>query len=571
MTRETPVLATVVVALGLTVSIAAFSPSPHTGGDNAGYLALGYSLLERGAYLDLFDPDEPVATKYPPVYPAVLAGAMLAGARTWSAFKALSLVFMTVSLLVAFFWVTARGGARFAFLVAVLLALSDTFLWHSHWILSDPLFLLLTLVSLSSLDRVAEGEAASAWIVVGCLAAILAFFTRAAGLPLVLALGLWLSVERRWKMLAAYAVAFAVPALWWWLRVRVARDAGYVAEFWLVDPYQPGLGTVGVGDLAARIWANVQAYVGRWIPGGLMGLRGTPVAVAGIGMTTLAAVGWWQQATTRLRPAELFAPLYLGLILLWPVVWAGDRFAMPLYPLLLFYAGHALLRGLRAERRWLRRAILAGAFLPFALPAAYTWTLSVRDAAFCRSLVRELGAFACYQRPVHEYVRSAEWSATSLGPGSAVMTRKPRLFFVLSGIKARAYPMTRDPSEFLDQALAGGFTHVVVDYLDNLAAYYLVPVIEGRAGAFCFLVGFGDISQSRTEILGVLPPTEWEGVGEATMDGNDLMVSLRICAGGPVGATGSMDPPFGSPDVPLLRSLDRASPRPPADQGGGSP
>ena len=52
----------------------AFSSTPHNGGDNAGYVALAHSLLTRGEYLELWDPAAPPHTKYPPVFPLILAG-----------------------------------------------------------------------------------------------------------------------------------------------------------------------------------------------------------------------------------------------------------------------------------------------------------------------------------------------------------------------------------------------------------------------------------------------------------------------------------------------------------------
>lgn len=65
-----------VVALSLLLSWLAFQPTPHTGGDNAAYIALGRSLLERHAYVELHDPAQPPHTQYPPVFPAILAVAI---------------------------------------------------------------------------------------------------------------------------------------------------------------------------------------------------------------------------------------------------------------------------------------------------------------------------------------------------------------------------------------------------------------------------------------------------------------------------------------------------------------
>jgi len=547
-----------VVALQLVLAATVFSSSPHTGGDNAGYVGLAYSLLDRGAYLDLHDPAEPLHTKYPPVYPAVLALAMAFGARNWGSLKLLSGLFMTGALLVGFLWMERRRGPWLAFVVAVLLALSEAFLWHTHWILSDPLFVLLTLTCIWAADRAGEDDAPVGWLVLACAAAVLAFFTRSAGLPLVIAVGGWLGLRRRWAALAGFALAFGVPAALWWLRARGALEAGYVAEFWLVDPYRPALGTVGASDLALRALANVRAYGGRWIPGGLIGLQGNLVAAMGVLLLGMAGVAWLRRVhQTRITVVEVFIPLYMGLLLLWPVVWAGDRFALPLYPLLLFYAGETLLLVTERARPGVRVGVVLVAVLPFIVPATALWRISAKEAGECRAVIREAGPFGCASAAVREFVKSAEWSAANMPADATVFSRKPRLFYVLSGVKGRVYPMVQDPEVFLEEARAQSVDYVVLDYLDRLGAYYLVPVIQDGTASFCSLVGFGSLESSRTEIFGLLPPEEATFGDSATdVETEAVVVNLRVCAGSPPGGDGSVDPPFSSATIPLLQSLD---------------
>ena len=112
----------------------------------------------------------------------------------------------------------------------------------------------------------------------------------------------------------------------------------YISEFWLVDPYQPHLGTVGLGGPAGKGGQNLVAYVTQIIPAGILG-DGLPlVAPFGLALALFSLVGWIRCLREGVGVAELFLPLYLGLVLLWPQAWSGDRFSLPLLPLMFFYA-----------------------------------------------------------------------------------------------------------------------------------------------------------------------------------------------------------------------------------------
>ena len=356
--------------------------------------------------------------------------------------------------------------------IALLVGISDAYLWSSQWVLSDPLFIAFTLLCLWALHRAQTGVRAGGalWLAVGWSAAVLAYFTRSAGLPLLLAVAAWVALKRRWRTLAVMVVSFGIPAALWWYR-GAGLGAAYISEFWFVDPYRPDLGRADAMDLVSRVYGNARMYLGTYIPGGLTGLRGTPIKILGGGLGALALVGWLRRAKAGITPAELFAPLYLGLVLLWPEVWSGDRFALPLYPFFLFYAGEALIHFVRPARPAARVAAGAAAFALVLVPAGGVWWgVSARSSA-CRELVQQAGPFACYGDPVLEFERAAVWSGHHLPPGSSVLTRKPRLFFVLNGIQGQAYPLTRDPEEFLDFAGRTSSSYLVLDRFDNLAAY----------------------------------------------------------------------------------------------------
>ena len=78
--------------------------------------------------------------------------------------------------------------------------------------------------------------------------------------------------------------------------------------------------------------------------------------------------------------------MYSVLILVWPVVWAGDRFLLPLYPLVFFY-GAVAIRGLN---RRLSPAVtsLVGVLVPGVASSAANWPAQIKKAGFA-SLLEE--------------------------------------------------------------------------------------------------------------------------------------------------------------------------------------
>ncbi|MCJ7630008.1 MAG: hypothetical protein MUO50_16655, partial [Longimicrobiales bacterium] len=405
MTRRTLLVLAGILLIQSVIVALVFTPLPHSGGDNAGYISLAHSLLDRGAYLELWDAGEPPHTKYPPVFPALLAMAILLGAKSWAALKLVPAFSAVLAVAFTFLWARDRRGLALGVVVALLLGLSESVVYYSQWILSDPTFLALTMAALWALQKsFGSGEHSEAggstggkelWLVVGMALVVVAYFTRSAGLPLVVATFLWLGLRRRWRAVAGFAVAFGVPAALWWARGRVLGGSEYVSEFWLIDPYQPQLGTIGPGGLLDRLTGNFLSYVTRIIPAGVAGDGLSIISPIGVGLGLVTLVGWVRMLRDRVGVAELFFPLYFGLILLWPPAWSGDRFALPLLPLMFFYSGVALLWLFGSFPMGVRRVSVGVLVLALAMPAGFQLQLMAKAAGTCRELTRMGNAREC--------------------------------------------------------------------------------------------------------------------------------------------------------------------------------
>jgi hypothetical protein len=344
--------------------------------------------------------------------------------------------------------------------------------------------------------------------------------------------------------LATFALAFALPAVLWWARGRAQGGSAYAAEFWLIDPYRPELGRTGVGGLVTRVWENLLRYVTDFIPEGIVGVEGWFLLPLGVALAFLALLGWGRSARRGIGVAELFLPFYGGLMCLWPAVWSGDRFALPLLPLLLLFAASALAE---LTKRIPARGRVASLLLAFSLlgaPALGNLAREARGARDCRELVRDGGPWACYGVNVREYVLMARWAGENLPEDAVLVTRKPRIFHLMSGVKTLSLPLTTNAGEFLSVAGEKGARFLTLDRWGGLAGYYLPRVLGEAPSSFCYLTGVEVGGEVGIQLLGIVPE------GEGGREG------LQRCPEPMAGAGEERVPPTTLWEIPLLVRSD---------------
>jgi hypothetical protein len=488
-------VALAIAALHLFMALVAFNPAPHVGGDNAAYLSLARSLVERHAYVSLWDPALPAHTQYPPVWPAIVALFWMIGIRGLVAMKFIVLAFSVAAVALSYLWLRRATTPGIALAVGLLLAVSPGVVELSHWELSDVpawAFTMLALWASTHLAGTRERELHGdeprhgLWLGVMVAGAVLGNFTRSAGLPLVVAALAWLALRRRWRDLAVLAAVFFPLAFLWWLRAKVNGGPGYLGYLWAVDPYQPHLGTVGVGGMLERVGMNAARYANMHLPVLLTwnGIHRWWLSVPLVGL----AVAGWARRLERPGLAELWIPPMVGLLLLWPATWSGERFALPLVPLLLVYAAEAL-RDAAGRLRW----PAAPRVVPLAA-GAMLFLLAVRGIGRvsqvgldCTGAYRDGDPFPCMAPEFHDFFALALKARGALPRGATVLSRKASLFFVYSGYRGRTYPLSDNPDTLYAAAREIGSRYVVLDAISGLSAIYLHPILMARRDDFCVL------------------------------------------------------------------------------------
>jgi hypothetical protein len=487
------------VALHLVLAALAFMPAPQPGGDNAVYLSLAQSLLD-GGYRDLFDPATPAHTQFPPGFPLILAAALSLGLGPWVGFKLVIVAFSAAGVALTYRWIRRRRRPDLALGVALLVALSPGVLALSHWELSDVPFWAMTTAALLAWERLPRGR--NGRTAAAAALTVCAYLTRSAGLPLLVAAAAWLILRRRWTQLGIYAAIVLPPAIAWGVRTRA--QGGYASFIRMADVYAPDQGTVTATGLVERLGENAGLYGGRFLPTLLGGGASAILGVLSVVVVALAVYGW-SRRVRRAGVAELWLPLYVGMLLVWNPEWAGDRLLLPLYPALLMYAGDALAR-LGRMRIVPGRALVpaAGAAL-LALAALPGVAEGSRMGTFCTAEYRRGDALPCLEPRWRDFFALADEAGRTLPAGSAVLSRKPALFWAASGLPGRTYPLSREPDALFRAAREAGARYVLLDDLDQVATGYLTPILIRRPGAFCIVRSLG---ADRATLLGIRPGAE---------------------------------------------------------------
>ncbi|HEU4884434.1 MAG TPA: hypothetical protein VFT45_19410 [Longimicrobium sp.] len=577
------------------VALLSLDPTPHTGGDNAAYLALARSIMERGTYQELWEPAMRPHVQYPPGWPLVLAGAMTLGIKPWVGFKVLSILSSVAAVVLSYLWARRVSTPGTALAIAAVLAVGPGVIDLARWELSDVPFWCFTMLALWAFARMAaapepgtvpgavsdadpgaappaRGTWAGGWgaLALASVAVLLAYVTRSAGVPMVVAAAGWLAWRHRWRALGLFAAVVGPFAVAWWMRGRMAGGDAYTRNLWYVDPYTPSLGTVTFVGMLQRIARNLYEYTGDHLPYLLIGSRLTVAAwIVGAAVVLMAAVGWGMRLR-RAGLAEIWLPLYMGLVLIWPAEWSGERFLLPALPVMLLCAAEVV----RVGGRRIGRPVMLGAGLVavLALAGARPMVREVRLSTSCREAYGPENPHPCLPQEWQDFLSLAASLRGTLPEGTAVLSRKPTLFWAQSGYTSRAYPFTNNPDSLLLAARDAHAQYVVLDYLDNVSMMYLAPILMQRPKAFCVMRTGGP---GRATLLSIVPGADTiRNVRAAPTGDENVRVPFSFCPGALPGLPGAGVPrlPAGVQQVPSGTTLPTIPGTvPPGSLPGGLP
>ncbi len=221
-----------VMALGLMAAIGVFlilHATPEGLGlsdDSVGYIAGARSILAGHGYREAWLASDGFVTHFPPAFSSLLAFIGLFGLDPLRGVRFLNAVLFGLNIILAGIlgWRMTRSLPAGLILAALFLA-NDSLLRVHAVAMSEPLFIILSLLSFWMIDLYFERDAHWLWLVACGVFVGLAFLTRYAGLALVPTFVIvLLIVHSNWRKRLVSAAIFVAAVLPWMIGWAVRNE-----------------------------------------------------------------------------------------------------------------------------------------------------------------------------------------------------------------------------------------------------------------------------------------------------------------------------------------------------------
>ncbi|HBF19933.1 MAG: hypothetical protein CMI36_14020 [Owenweeksia sp.] len=487
------------------------------GGDNAGYYLLGQSLASGNGYKDTGSIENKPHTHFPPGYPALIAASSKLGLDDIISVKRVSGFFFLTSILLLFLLVKRMTESpHIAFIAGLFTLYNFHMLSYSVIIMSEMAFTVFSLLCIWLITQVKfEDPLARNWrffLLIVLLAGT--YYIRSTGIALVVTVIALLVMRKQWNYLLTFIVGWVALIIPWYFRSKALGGSSYVDQLMMKNPYNPQEGTIEFTDIFVRIWDNIVRYTGREIPYGLLNFvekvnyqEAIPTRDFVIGAIAVALIIF---GAFRIKKYRILICLYvlftLGILMLWPKVWFGVRFIIPLIPILTFMLLYGMVEVLQLAARYLLNykeghiINIGAAVLSILIIGSYS------SGAISRL---EATAKANYPAIYHDYFELAKWANANVPDTSVIACRKLALFHIFSHRYVCHYKNTEDPDEQLEFLKSQSVDYVLFDRLGYTSTQkYLYPAIKRYAGKFPVVAKMG---QPETVLLKFEPDMGYSG------------------------------------------------------------
>lgn len=481
-----------------------FDSKLFLGGDNCNYYILADGLANGQGYVPNNMPFPKPSNHFPPGYPFLMSILMRMGISSFIAFKVTNGILLLVASFV-FYRITRQLTKHqiLSIVLSVLVLLNAHILEYSTIMMSEILFILSQLLSVYFLikwhDEGYKIKSLNAIFFV--LTLICLIYIRTIGITMLGASVLFILFSKKYTSALLVLGLTFLALLPWQMRSSSLGGSPYVRSLFLVNPYDSKSGQMDVGDWGNRVKKNSVRYVSKEIPSSIFpGLeiiyndsktkKIVPSSVGqwfyGIFIILLSFLGIISLKKYRWLFLFVFGSNLL-VYLLWPEVWFGIRFILPMVPLIILFSVlgiiYILEKVFRKSENLRSSPYLALSFGLLFIPQI-------------KGIIKlHEKAEAPHPKNWANYIDAAEWSRDNL-KDAVISTRKPGIFFVAGGNSTLSFVSTENREELLGYFKKNGVTHVIVENLGFKQTYkYLLPVVQHDNQQFKLIKSIGVINR----------------------------------------------------------------------------
>ncbi len=491
--------------LGVVILGLVFNPSMFTGGDNAQYITLAKSIL-KGEYRNLAFIGQPVEIEIPPGYPLLIVPLIRMFPNSFIPAKILSFIAMLFGICISLLLFDKYKIPRLAgFLFSLSLLANSVFNEFSHWTLTEAPYFAMSIFGVYIFDKYYDSEEILKFV----LASVIIFLTmyiRPVAIPLVVGIFVFLLVIKMFKRAATFALIGIFVYGPWFVRTILVRK-GSEESFYLINFF--GQNTVGNADtpgLLAKVFSNLNTYLFRDLPTvftSVSGKTGILYATIGVLATLLVTTGIIILFIRKKTFLPYYVLLYFGMLLIYNPRFATFRYLMPIIPIILISIWIAL----GVKKPDLSRYSPTIITVVSALMLLLSIISYVPVAKANNNILRQYFAGNKYAGLPHivwlRFIEACGWIEQNTPEDARLISRKPRISYILSERPGKVYEFTNNPSTIISDIDSVGADYVIVDRISGTTQAYLIPAIQAYPHRFEVVY---KTAEPATYVLKVLPP-----------------------------------------------------------------
>lgn len=455
-------------------------------GDNASYYVFGKAIAEGKGYVNAHVVGNIKVNSFPPGYPAIVAVIINSVGDDITTIKKANGVMYFMSLVILFFFFRQISkNINLSFILTFIMLFNFYLLQYSTWMMSEISFILFTSLALLSLSFIKIDKAPwkCGWFYLMILSLAFSYHIRSQGIALFGGIFLYYLTQRNWKYIISSTLSFIALLIPWYIRNSGLGESPYANALKYKNYYDHSQGVMeGMGDWIDRFTGNFSRYVTNEIPSAIFGYE--PNYENGswfYGILLLLIIGF---GIYRLKKYQIAVAGYVlatfAILMIWPTVWTGVRFMLPLVPILifLFFYGIYQLVALVLQKAKIDM-VKVNRVLPYFF-IIFFFIYYPKIDVLHKEAKKPLDPL------YRNYFAMAKWVKTNIDKDAIVLCRKPMLFHLYSDHYVNGIIKNNNPEEVLKLMKKNNYTYIVL-YGDGLSQKYFFPLYQKHPERFSII------------------------------------------------------------------------------------